>query len=287
MPTTGTVPLVQQIPGNLISAALWNGEFGNVGTLMDPIGVGGYSATTAQAQIQTNPFPGSVLSLATFLGGELERIRYMISLITGNTYWYQPPPTGNNLQSVALTGEVRALAHSTIPSGWLQLTGTSGSPQNVSRTTYAGLFAVLGTAWGTGDGTTTFGLPPVDRAIVGAGNLYTVGQIFGEATHLLTTGELPTMTHNVSDPGHTHGITDPAHHHTPAGSGNFISQNGSSNTIALNGGSSATANSNTTSNTTGVTINSGTTGISVSDTNGGGAHNNIQPSMGMTLIIKT
>ena len=34
-------------------------------------------------------------------------------------------------------------------------------PTNVSRTTYAELFAAIGTAWGAGDGSTTFGLPYV------------------------------------------------------------------------------------------------------------------------------
>lgn len=34
-------------------------------------------------------------------------------------------------------------------------------PTNVSRTTYATLFAAIGTAWGAGDGSTTFGLPYV------------------------------------------------------------------------------------------------------------------------------
>lgn len=42
----------------------------------------------------------------------------------------------------------------TVPDGWLQFTG-----QNVSRTTYAALFAVIGTTFGVGDGSTTFTLP--------------------------------------------------------------------------------------------------------------------------------
>ena len=40
------------------------------------------------------------------------------------------------------------------PTGYLLCDGTA-----VSRTTYAGLYAVIGTTYGIGDGTTTFNLP--------------------------------------------------------------------------------------------------------------------------------
>ena len=42
----------------------------------------------------------------------------------------------------------------TPPGGWLECDGSA-----VSRTTYSGLFAAIGTAFGTGDGSTTFNLP--------------------------------------------------------------------------------------------------------------------------------
>lgn len=54
------------------------------------------------------------------------------------------------------TGAIQPFARNTAPSGWLALP-TAAS--NVSRTTYANLFAVIGTSWGAGDGSTTFGLP--------------------------------------------------------------------------------------------------------------------------------
>lgn len=43
---------------------------------------------------------------------------------------------------------------STPPTGWLEEDGSA-----VSRTTYADLFAEIGTTWGAGNGTTTFNLP--------------------------------------------------------------------------------------------------------------------------------
>ena len=51
-------------------------------------------------------------------------------------------------------GAIIAFGGNNIPAGWLLCNGT-----NVSRTTYASLFAAIGTAWGTGDGSTTFNLP--------------------------------------------------------------------------------------------------------------------------------
>lgn len=53
-----------------------------------------------------------------------------------------------------LTGEVKMWATNAAPTGYLECDGAA-----VSRTTYAALFAVIGTAWGTGDGSTTFNVP--------------------------------------------------------------------------------------------------------------------------------
>lgn len=52
------------------------------------------------------------------------------------------------------TGDVKGTINPTVPDGWLKLNG-----QVVSRTTYAALFALLGTTHGAGDGSTTFQLP--------------------------------------------------------------------------------------------------------------------------------
>ena len=52
------------------------------------------------------------------------------------------------------TGMIAFFHATTPPEGWLPCNG-----QNVSRTTYANLFAVIGTTYGSGDGSTTFKLP--------------------------------------------------------------------------------------------------------------------------------
>ncbi|TPH03933.1 phage tail-collar fiber domain-containing protein [Haemophilus haemolyticus] len=60
----------------------------------------------------------------------------------------------NSVQISELVGEVAFFARTTPPSGWLKANGAA-----VSRTTYAALFAAIGTTFGAGDGRTTFNLP--------------------------------------------------------------------------------------------------------------------------------
>ena len=63
------------------------------------------------------------------------------------------------------TGEVRMFAGPSAPSGWLTCDGSA-----VSRATYAALFAVIGTTFGSGNGSTTFNLPDLrGRLPIGAG----------------------------------------------------------------------------------------------------------------------
>ena len=56
------------------------------------------------------------------------------------------------------TGMILPFAATAIPEGFLACNGS-----NVSRTTYANLFSVIGTRYGAGDGSTTFTLPNLHR----------------------------------------------------------------------------------------------------------------------------
>ena len=60
-------------------------------------------------------------------------------------------------------GMISPFGNSTAPSGWLQCNGAA-----VSRTTYADLFAAIGTVYGAGDGTTTFNVPEIRGEFVRA-----------------------------------------------------------------------------------------------------------------------
>jgi hypothetical protein len=51
-------------------------------------------------------------------------------------------------------GSVLFFPINSVPDGWLKCNGAA-----ISRTTYSNLFAVIGTTWGVGDGSTTFNVP--------------------------------------------------------------------------------------------------------------------------------
>lgn len=59
--------------------------------------------------------------------------------------------------STVPTGTILPFAGSTIPSGFLACNGAA-----VSRTTYSALFSAIGTAYGSGNGSTTFNVPQVE-----------------------------------------------------------------------------------------------------------------------------
>lgn len=123
----------------------------------------------------------------------------------------------SNIPQSAVVG-LPALQSARLPVGSITMwAGTGGIPGNwllcnggtVSRSTYAALFAAIGTTYGAGDGTTTFGLPNlVQRFPRGAAtNGNATG---GAATHTLAVGELPAHSHGLNS--HTH--TAAAHTHT-------------------------------------------------------------------------
>lgn len=76
---------------------------------------------------------------------------------------------------------------STAPTDWLLCDGAA-----VSRTTYAALFAIIGTTYGAGDGSATFNVPDM-RSRIPRGT--TRGSTGGAETHALTESEMPAHTH--------------------------------------------------------------------------------------------
>jgi microcystin-dependent protein len=69
-------------------------------------------------------------------------------------------------------GAIMAFAMNGAPSGWLAANGSA-----VSRTTYANLFAAIGTAYGSGDGSTTFNLPNLQGIFVRGSGSQTLGGV--------------------------------------------------------------------------------------------------------------
>lgn len=90
----------------------------------------------------------------------------------------------DQIVATTITGEIRMYGGSSAPSGWLSCDGSA-----VSRSTYASLFAILGTTFGVGDGSTTFNVPDLKgRAPIGVGTgsgltARTLGGKVGAETH--------------------------------------------------------------------------------------------------------
>ena len=112
------------------------------------------------------------------------------------------PPVA--IGGIAPVGTITMWPLETPPIGWLTCFG-----QAVSRTAYPDLFSVIGTAYGAGDGSTTFNLPNfIGRFPLGAraASTPTIGDTGGAWDHTHTQ---PTHTH--TGPSHDHG--------SPTGSG--------------------------------------------------------------------
>ena len=175
---------------------------------------------------------------------------------------------GGAAPALTPTGVVVPFAGTSAPTGWLLSFG-----QTVSRTTYAALFAVIGTTYGAGDGSTTFGLPDLrGRVIAGqddmggtSANRLTglsggvdgdvLGGTGGSESHTLTEAEIPSHSHI---DGYSNGGGGGSYGDTTAASAQDMSMSGSS-----------TNHPNT------------------SSTGGDGAHNNVQPTIILNYIIKT
>ena len=97
----------------------------------------------------------SLTANAVLLGNGTSAIQTVAPGTSGNvltsdgTTWASSTPTPG-----VPSGAVMSFAMSTAPSGWIECNGSA-----VSRTTYADLFAAIGTTYGSGDGSTTFNLP--------------------------------------------------------------------------------------------------------------------------------
>ena len=106
------------------------------------------------------------------------------------------------------TAAMMPFAGATAPSGWLLCNGAA-----VGRTTYADLFLIIGTTYGTGDGSTTFNIPdcrqrfPLGVAASGTGS--TLGGTGGTIDHTHTG---PSHSHEGATAGeaaHTHSVDPP------------------------------------------------------------------------------
>jgi microcystin-dependent protein len=171
------------------------------------------------------------------------------------------------------------------PSGWMLCDGS-----DVSRTTFAPLFAVIGTTFGSGDGATTFSIPDLrGNVAVGQDNLggIAAGRITsgnsgvnGATIGALGGSELlSTHTHSLTDPGHKHSDTGHTHTMSPIAISYPLTGGG------LQGGGNYHFDFPESKVQSGMAqLTSDPTGITISNTGGGGSAN-VQPSIITSYII--
>lgn len=182
---------------------------------------------------------------------------------------------GNN---ALLVGTVIDYAGNALPANYLFCNGAA-----ISRAAYPVLFTIIGTVYGSGDGTTTFNIPDargrVAASVDPSGTRLTSFSMTPDGMSLGATGgtEGVTLTTNqLAAHIHTNSLTDPGHTHTyaqPAAPTNVFTAGATGSAIA------SSPSGNTGSSTTGITITNASAG-------GGTAHLNVQPTILFSKIIK-
>jgi microcystin-dependent protein len=162
-------------------------------------------------------------------------------------------------------GDLKYSVQSVDHNDWLKCDGRS-----LNRVTYAKLFSVIGTAFGS-DNSETFKLPDCRGRVLGTiGNgsgltSRSLGALAGAETHTMTVNEMPSHSHTITDPGHTHSYTN-----------NTNDQ--SVNTLTTQESAADNADLSATTGTS-------TTGITINNTGGGNPFNIMQPTIFISNIF--
>jgi len=176
-----------------------------------------------------------------------------------------------------MVGEYVPLAAGTLPPLCVWPNG-----QNLSRASFAALFGALGTTYGAGDGSTTFGTPDIR----GRG-LFALDNLGGAAANRITSGvsgiagatlgaaggDERIGTHGHTSQAHNHGNTDRSHVHIM---NEQVRGTGATNQAGSSGQGITGITPTMQSATTGITINNST--VTINDFAGGAAAN-MPPAM--------
>jgi microcystin-dependent protein len=179
-------------------------------------------------------------------------------------------------------GSIKAWPSVTPPVSWMIADGSA-----ISRATYPDLWALLGTTFGSGDGSTTFNLPDLrSKMIVGQGQgtgltNRALAALGGEETHTHSIAELPAHNHaiNINESPHNH--LQNAHNHVAYGS--LIGPPAGSTAYQIAGSGTAFGIGNTTA--TNIAASTGITATSV-NTGSGTPFNVMAPFLVLVYVIK-
>jgi len=131
---------------------------------------------------------------------------------------------GTNLSDLPKvdTGSIIPWPTTSAPSGYLACTGSA-----VSRTTYSDLFAVIGTTYGSGDGSTTFNVPNMtSRVPVGKSNTKALASTGGANTANLNSVSINNTTiSNTTMAAHSHASRVGGSNRNTGNSGNLCPTN--------------------------------------------------------------
>jgi microcystin-dependent protein len=292
---TYTLPVASYTAGTTIKSADMNTNLSDIATaLTQSVATTGVSSMTGPLKLSAGTAVAPALTLAsdTTTGWYNSAAGTWVYVGSGTTV-FTLAPTGGTITNLTvgnltvtgsfsvaanrIVGEVVDYTGTSAPSLWLFPFG-----QAISRSTYAALFAVCGTTYGAGDGSTTFNVPDIrGRVTAGKDNMGGVaagrmtaanvdgtilGNTGGSENVTLTTAQMPSHSHSLTDPGHTHSFTPS----TP------LSTN-SPGAFAFAAGASGTLTS--------PSIASATTGITMATAGSGTAHGNLQPVIVLNKII--
>lgn len=169
-------------------------------------------------------------------------------------------------------GEIRMFAGNFAPKNWAFCQG-----QTINIASNTALFSILGTTYG-GNGTTTFALPNLSgRVMVGAGtgpglSNIQLGEAAGAAQHTLTASEMPSHNHTASAPTATAPAASVATTDTP------------SNAVAPAPATLGAGKSNN-FGAADASLAPPTLSIAVAGSGSSSPHNNLQPYLGMNMVI--
>jgi len=199
-----------------------DGILGNVQTVS--LASTDVTLTTSQTQVATIKLTGTLTANVNLIFPAIGRVFFVQNATTGafnvtlkiagSGATAIAPPNNLSGQFFVLDGtnvyadfggapvaEVKMFAMSAVPYGWFICDGSAKS-----RTTYAALFAAIGTTYGSGDGSTTFNLPDARGYFARAWD-DGAGRDPGRAIGTTQSSQNLSHNHSISDPGHAHSLT--------------------------------------------------------------------------------